>query len=380
MKVLIVNGLMNLGGAEVMLMEIFRHRPKDVKMYFLINERAVDKGVRGYFDNEIETSGGKMFHIGSQGTLGPLRYIKELRRIIAEIKPDVVHTNLNAKNGFISFAAHKAGVKNIISHCHANIKFRGSFMHRLLNETELFCQKILISHYCSGFWGCSEEANARLYWPWLRSKSVVINNAIDTEKYLFVDTNAVKIFRKSYKLPEECIVIGNVGRIVRHKGISFTVEIMNELKKRGKDSAFVVAGRPDELDYVQEMMNKAESYGIAHRIILLGERSDIPLVMSTFDVFVGTALREGFGMVALEAQAAGVPCILYRGFPKQVDMSLGIVRFQDGFQPARWANDVMELLNVKKPDKKKIIERIKQCGFDSSKNAEVVYKLYNASL
>ena len=380
MKVLIVNGLMNLGGAEVMLMEVFRHRPKDLEMFFLINERTVDKGIRGYFDDEIEASGGKIYRIGSQGTLGPSRYIKELKRIITEIKPDIVHTNLNAKNGFISFAAYKAGVKNIISHCHANIKFRGSFMYRFINETELFFQKILISHYCSGFWGCSEEANIRLYWPWIRSKTVIIKNAIDTKKYLLIDEGAVRRLRESYQLPENCIVIGNVGRIVRHKGISFTVEIMNELKKRGKDTAFVVVGRSDEPDYVQEMIDKAESYGIAHRIILLGERSDIPIVMSSFDVFVGTALREGFGMVALEAQAAGVPCVLYRGFPKQVDMSLGIVNFQETYQPEKWANDIEKMLDVRKPNKEVIAERIKQCGFDSSKNAEIIYSLYNKLL
>lgn len=380
MKVLIVNGLMNLGGAEVMLMEIFRHRPKDMEMYFLINERIFDKGKRGYFDDEIEASGGKIYHIGSQGTLGPSKYIKELRQIINEINPDVVHTNLNAKNGFISLAAYKVGVRNIISHCHADIKFRGSFMHRMLNEAELFFQKILISHYCTGFWGCSKEANNRLYWPWMRSKSVIINNAIDTKKYLSVDIDAVRKLRESYNLPEECIVFGNVGRIVRHKGIAFAVEIMNELKKRGKDSAFVVAGRPDEQDYIQEMMDKAKNYGIVHRIIFLGERSDIPVVMSTFDVFVGTALREGFGMVALEAQAAGKPCVLYRGFPKQVDMSLGIVRFQEDFQPEKWADDVLELSTAKIPDKYKIAEMIKYRGFDSIKNAEVVYELYKSSL
>ena len=202
----------------------------------------------------------------------------------------------------------------------------------------------------------------------------------DTKKYLLIDEGAVRRLRESYQLPENCIVIGNVGRIVRHKGISFTVEIMNELKKRGKDTAFVVVGRSDEPDYVQEMIDKAESYGIAHRIILLGERSDIPIVMSSFDVFVGTALREGFGMVALEAQAAGVPCVLYRGFPKQVDMSLGIVNFQETYQPEKWANDIEKMLDVRKPNKEVIAERIKQCGFDSSKNAEIIYSLYNKLL
>jgi len=377
MKVLIINGIMNLGGAEVMLMEIFRHRPNDVEMYFLLNERPIDKGIRGVFDDEIEARGGKIFHIGSQGSLGPSKYIKEMQRIISEIKPDIVHTNLNAKNGFISFAVRKAGVRNIISHCHADIKFRGSFVSRMLNEIEVLVQKFLISHYCNAFWGCSEEANRRLYWPWVRTKSVVVNNAIDTEKYFMIDKRAVKVLRASYNLPEKCIVLGNVGRIVRHKGIAFIPEVMFELKKHNVDSAFVIVGRPDEQDYIDEMMIKAKRFGVAHRIIMLGERNDIPVVMSTFDVFVGPALREGFGIVAVEAQAAGVPCVLYQGFPKLVDMQLGITRFHKDFNAEIWAKDILELVKSQIHDKELVASTIKQRGFDSTMNAEIVYKMYN---
>lgn len=378
MKVLIVNGKMNLGGAEVMLMEIYRHKPSDIEMCFLVNERAIDKGKRGYFDDEIESLGGKIYHIGSQGTLGPIRYLKEMKRIIAEVKPDVIHANLNAKNGFISLAAKVAGVRNIISHCHADIKFRGSLKYRIFNEIEVFIQKFLISIFCNGFWGCSKEANKRLYWPWIRSKSVVINNAIDTEKFRTVDDKVVKLLRESYNLPENCIVIGNVGRIVRHKGILFVPEVMNELKKQGFDSAFVVVGRPDDQDYVNEIINRAKVYGIEHRIIMLGERSDIPIVMNSFDVFVGPALREGFGMVAVEAQAAGVPCVLYDGFPKLVDMQLGIVRFHSDFNVEKWAKDVIILSKRRILDKNFVASSIKNLGFDSVENAKVVCEMYKS--
>ncbi len=376
MKVLIVNSVMNLGGAEVMLMEILRHKAPDVEMHFLLNERSCDQGIRGYFDDEIEARGCKIYRIGSQGALGPRRYIKEFRRIIEEVRPDVVHTNLNAKNGFIALAAHRAGVKTIISHCHADIKFHGSLKSRLINEAEVFVQKFLIAHYCKGFWGCSVEANKRLYWPWVRQKSIVINNAIDAEKYANVDTTAVAALGKSYNLPEDCLILGNVGRIVRHKGIAFVPEVMQALKRQGRDSAFVVAGRKDDQDYINEMLTKARQYGVDHRIIFLGERNDVPVVMSSFDVFVGPALREGFGMVAVEAQAAGVPCVLYNGFPQLVDMSLGIVSFHSNFDAEAWAEDIVAMANKKIYDKTLLASTIKERGFDSKHNAEVVCNLY----
>lgn len=376
MKILIVNGVMNCGGAEVMLMDILRHKPSDVQMDFLINERLVDKGKRGYFDDEIEALGCKIYHIGSQGALGPLRYMQEMKRIIAEISPDVVHTHLNAKNGFIAYAAYCSGVKKIISHCHADIHFSGSFLNRFRNEMEVFFQKFLISHYCSGFWGCSIEANKRLYWPWIRKKSVVVKNAIDVDKYCHIEALEVKMLRDSYNLPNGSVVLGNVGRIVRHKGIAFVPDIMFELKQLGLDSIFVVAGRPDDQSYVNEMMVKAQQYNLSDRIVMLGERGDIPLVMNTFDVFVGTALNEGFGMVAVEAQAAGIPCILYKGFPQLVDMHLGLVRYEDSFDAKTWAKDIKELLNKKIVDKDLVASTIRMLGFDSIENARIVCELY----
>lgn len=295
-KILQIVGKMNLGGAEIMLMDILRHKPQDVHFDFLINQNDLE---RGKFDDEILSLGCTIFRIGTQGHIGPFKYVSELRKVIEKVKPDVIHSHLNAKSGFIALASRLCGIKHFVSHSHAEIKFRGNFLVRLTRESEMFLQKWLIDWFSSDFWGCSEAANKSLFWPWRQEKAVVINNAIDTEKYRIVDTLAINTLRKSYDLPSDCIVMGNVGRIVRHKGIAFIPDVMMELKSLGQDSAFVIVGRPDDSDYIDEMMAKALRYGVNNRIIMLGERSDIPIIMNTFDVFVGPALQEGFGMVAV---------------------------------------------------------------------------------
>lgn len=380
-KVLQVVGTMNRGGAEVMLMNILRNKPSDVHFDFLINNPPEDLYREGVFDDEIRSHGCVIKHIGTQLRIGPLNYIRRFKEVFNELQPDVVHIHLNGKCGIISLAAHLAGCRKIITHCHADIRFRGSLVSRVLNETELFIQKFLIAHYATDWWGCSVEANNRLYWPWIRRKSVVINNAIDLATYQAVNPEDVRAVRESYHLPDSTIVLGNVGRIVPHKNIAFVVDIMHELRRRGRDVAFVIVGRDDSPDYTAAMRTRAKELEIPDdRLLFLGERGDIATVMHTFDVFVGPALKEGFGLVAVEAQAAGVPCVLYKGFPKSVDMKVGLCSFQEQFNLISWAIAVETMLRSNKPALTDAHDSIKMAGFDATVNAVHVCQLYKYSL
>ena len=359
-------------------MDILRNKPDDVHFDFLVNNPPEDLNRAGIFDEEILSYGCKILHIGTQLRIGPRNYIRQFRKIYEELCPDVVHIHLNAKCGIIALAAHKAGCKKIIAHCHADIRFRGSLLNRLFNETEMFLQKFLIAKYATNWWGCSPEANRRLYWPWVRKKSVVINNAIDLEAYQKVDLEAVSALRASYGLLDNTLVLGNVGRIVPHKNIAFVIEVMHELIKQGKDVAFVVAGRDDSPDYTAAMKKRAIELDIPeNRLLFLGERSDIPTVMHTFDVFVGPALKEGFGLVAVEAQAAGVPCVLYEGFPKTVDMQSGLCTFLSDFDVELWAEAVIKANAKTQVDKSLVHRKICDLGFDARENAKKVCGMYN---
>ena len=378
LKVLQVTGTMNRGGAEVMLMDILRNKPDNVHFDFLVNNPPEDLKRVGAFDEEILTYGCKIRHIGTQLRIGPLNYIRKFKKVYNELRPDVVHIHLNAKCGIIALAAHLAGCKKIITHCHADIRFRGSFLSRLFNESEMFFQKFLIMLYGTDWWGCSVEANRRLYWPWIRERSVVINNSINLDAYEQIREKEVSALRDSYNLPKGALVLGNVGRIVPHKNIAFVVDVMSELKKRGTDAVFVIAGRNDTPEYTKVMLQKAERLGIPSNCFLfLGERSDIPIVMHTFDVFVGPALKEGFGMVAVEAQAAGVPCVLNEGFPQTVDMKVGLCQRLANFNVVEWCNAIEQFKSLRVPvSRDSVHSAIQLLGFDVKDNALKVCKLY----
>jgi glycosyltransferase EpsF len=377
-KVLHVVGSMNRGGAEVMLMDIYRNISTDVHFDFLINYKVKVGINKGDFDDEIRAKGGRIEHIGSQWDLGFLKYIRAFKKVVQKLNPDIVHIHMNAKSGVIALAAKKSGIKNIIIHSHADLKFRGSLLSRVVGKLELLFQKQLMATSANSFWGCSQEANESLFYRRLLTskKSAIIKNAVDVNSYQNISITNVKKLRETYGIKKGAIVLGNVGRVVKHKNVSFIMDVLDKANKENIDFVFVFAGRDEQPDYLEEILKKAKLYNIAEKIKYLGVREDIPVVMNSFDAFLGPALQEGFGLVAVEAQAAGLPCVLYTGFPKTVDMSLNLITFLNNLDATKWTKAI-KLLPKKNNDFTLVKKAIISKGFDSESNTMEIERRYN---
>lgn len=376
-KVLLVTGMMNRGGAESMLMDLVRNKPRDTEINFLVNTYPTCFNNRGAFDDEIELSGCHIYHIGMQSKIGPFKYLVDFKKVVKESRPDVVHIHLNSSNGFICYAAHQAGVKKIISHCHAELCFRGSLLNRAFKETVLWAQKWLIGWYATDFWGCSDNANKRLYRGRNYDKAIIINNAISCDMYAAVTEEEVEEVRASYNVPRDAVLLGNVGRIVPHKNIAFIIPLLSELVKRGLNAYAIIIGRNDTKDYTAMVLSEAERLGVRDRIRMMGEQSNIPAIMRSFDLFVGPALREGFALVPIEAQAAATPCLLYKGFPRAEDMGAGLVEFHDDFNIREWCDSAIRLLEKRGTvSQETCLNAIRNRGFDAKQNAKLICEYY----
>ncbi len=378
LHVLQVTGTMNRGGAEVMLMDILRNLSPDVRFDFLINVKKSDPQPHGDFDEEILARGGRLFYIGTQWELGPVRYLREFRKIIEKTgKPDAVHIHLNAKCGVIALAARLCGIRKVIAHSHAALNFKGPFLRVFPSIVELKMQKILIGLFATDYWGCSREANASLFWSRvLEEKAIVLNNALNLQAFQSVSESRTAELRKTFGATNGVLVLGNVGRVVRHKKVDFVLDILKVLQERSVDCLFVFAGRSDDRAYLDEIIQKARLLSVADRVLYLGDRDDVPALMSAFDLFIGPAVNEGFGLVAAEAQAAGVPCVLSRGFPRAVDMDLHLVSYVDNYSPEYWADVLLAARSGKCSDKELIRRKIAERGFDAAANTRRVERLY----
>lgn len=354
-RVLHCIGKMNCGGAETMLMTIYRQINKEIIQFdFLTHAKGM-----GCYDEEIIRLGGRINQIPSQGTVGIFRYIKVLRKFLKENGPfDVVHAHLDWQGGMIAVAARLAGVKKVIVHAHTSKLMNQSLAYQII----LRLQKVCIGIFATDYWACSREASRFLFYSALcpSAKQKIIPNAINLECYKGIDRKGM---RKLLGVDEDTLLIGHVGSLSPFKNQIFLIEVAKQLQKQKVKFKLILVGT-GQVEYKCQVEKKIKAYGLQEQIELLGLREDIPSIMTALDIFVLPSLFEGLGIVAIEAQAAGVPCLVSVGVPREVDMGLGLVDYLPQQEVERWAEAIRKSKKNRRVDLQTTYRAITECNYN----------------
>jgi glycosyltransferase involved in cell wall biosynthesis len=137
------------------------------------------------------------------------------------------------------------------------------------------------------------------------SKVLVIRNGVDTE--LFRPAGAPGSIRKELGLGENDAVIGFVGRLAPVKGLTHLIEAFADVRKEIDHVKMLIVGRGALMSSLQDM---AAEKGLQDDIIFAGERSDIPAILFSIDIFAMSSEREGLPNALLEAMAAAKPVLV----------------------------------------------------------------------
>ena len=228
----------------------------------------------------------------------PLAF-NEIYHLIKGKQFDVVHTH-TSKGGFLGrFAAKLAGIPVIIHTVH------GFAFHEFTNPLAKFFYlqlEKLASHFCDMLISVNNEdrigaIEAGIVVP---NKIVTIINGIDLSQ--FSPNQDVTALRKKLGFPENCSIVGTVGRLVSQKGYEYLLHAIPEVLRFHPDTFFVFTGDGPLKAEFQAFVDNA---GIADRCRFLGFRQDIPQLLNCFDIFVLPSLWEGLSITLLEAMAAG---------------------------------------------------------------------------
>lgn len=198
-------------------------------------------------------------------------------------------------------------------------------------------QRTQLGRWANVLWACSEHS-ARWACPAMDVPHAVIANAIDAKTFRH-DRRVRQEVRDQYDLAD-CLLVGHVGRLQYQKNQGFLLEAFARLKVREPRARLVLAGDGPDLT---DLEAKAVALGIAQDVLFLGVRDDVPRLMQAFDLFAMPSHFEGLGMAALEAQAAGLPCVLSDAVPREAAVTEDVV-FLPPDDPDLWAERMLDIL------------------------------------
>ena len=348
---------MGRGGIETMLMNHYRQMDRtQVQLDFLTH-----RSKRAVYDDEIEEMGGKLYRLPPLNPVG-FNYQKQLKNFFAQhTEYRIVHSHLDCMAGVPLKAAKEFGVPVRIAHAHSSNQTKNSkYPIKLVYKNQ-------ITKYATDLFACGEAAGE---WMFGGAPFAVMHNAIDAGKFRY-QPDLRECARKAL-IPEmlDAFVVGHVGSFWSPKNHLFLLDIFREIYKQEPNSVLLLVGTGGLMDEVRE---KAKSYGIENHVKLLGDRSDVFWVEQAMDVFVLPSLFEGLPVTMIEAQASSLPCFISEKVPIECKVTDLVTQISLKAAPAVWARKILDSRNLPRRDTS---AEIAQAGFDIRENAAWLQNFY----
>ncbi|WP_346899646.1 glycosyltransferase family 1 protein [Clostridium sp. UBA7503] len=369
-KVLHIVGGMDVGGTETMLMNLYRKVYKEIQFDFVSYYHK-----EGYYDEEIRKLGGRIIKLDPPSEVGVIKSVINLMKIIKnEDEYSAVHAHTLFNCGVGVLAAKLAGVKIRISHAHTTKDYSKSLIKRLY----ISIMKGLIKGFSTNFLSCSDAAGEYLFgYSTLKyDRYCKLPNYIDYER--FINNEGSSYIRKKLEINNDDILIGNVGRFIHAKNHNFLIDLMSNLVRINPKFKCILIGDGDLRGIIEEKIKKLN---LGNNIHLLGIRDDVNNILKEIDLFILPSTYEGLGLVLLEAQASGVPCLTSTAIQPEADLQLGLLkRLNLEASIEIWSNTVIKMLEQSKVDKLLIKRTFEFQGYKIQDIKGKLYKVYGIEL
>ncbi len=298
---------------------------------------ALDEAASQLREAEVLETGAKVYRTCDLGsTKRILIHTRKLYRILKENKPDIFHANMDLLNGLNMLAAWCAGVPVRVCHSHVSAsQYELKKGRHIAVGVYRFIMRWLCKVFSNRRCGCSAAAMDYLFGPnWMKMRNAcIVNNGVDTHKF--------SACHKSFRSCKHKIV--TVGRLAESKNPFFALDVIEQLFQMRTDFEYIWVGS-GELD--KDIQSAIIEKGLQDCIHLLGARSDVEKILPQCDIFFLPSLFEGFGIVFIEAQAAGLPCLTSDKVPRTADCG-GCVFLSLDEPASDWAQALCDMLDGK---------------------------------
>ena len=294
MRVVQVLPELNEGGVERGVVELNREYTKKG-----INSFIISAG--GKLENQIEIDGGKHIKLDvcSKNILSMFSRIQQLKKILEEVKPDIIHVRSRVPAWLVYFANKSLNIK-VVSTVHGFNSV--SFYSKIMTKADaVICVSGSIKEYVQKNYNTANEI------------ITVIPRGIDLDVFnpKNIDTSFVNNFKMEYNLNDK-FIISSVGRITQLKDYETFIKAIASVKKDIPNiKALIVGGvRSDKEDYLKSLEELIQNLDLKDNIIFTGSQSKIAEIYSFSDVVVSSSKKpESFGRAVAESIALNTPVI-----------------------------------------------------------------------
>lgn len=360
-RILHVLGNTRLGGAESRIMDLYRHMDRDrVQFDFLVH---TDK--EGYFDKEIKALGGRIFRIPRFRVYNYFSYQRAVRSFFS------VHHEFRVVQGHITSTASiylpqakKAGVLVTAAHARSAGVDQGlkGVLTRLLRRN--LSEKTDVMFTCSELAGISVFGKRAVE----QGKTIFVPNAIDCGVFDYNKEIREKVRRELGV--EGQYVIGHVGSFRYAKNHEYLLRVFARLCEKKGDCVLLLLGEGSEMERIRQL---AKELGVEKKVYFLGNRGNVGDYYQAMDYFLYPSRFEGLPGAVVEAQTAGLYCLISDTICREVMVTDSVHAMDIRKEPEEWAEHIRKTADYRRRGR---MEEMKRAGFDVNTQVKIMTKFY----
>ena len=359
-RILHVLGKLNRGGAETLVMNLYRKIDRRKFQFdFIVH---LDNYEEGEYEKEILKLGGRIYSIPRYKFFNHFQYKRAWNQFFNNHKEyKIIHGHVRSTAAIYLKIAKKYGLKTI-SHSHSISSGRGikAIIKNILQYN--------IRYVADYFMGCSKKANEWLFGKKVANseKCMVLENGIEISNFLF-NSDIRKEIREKLLVKEDEILIGHVGRFSPEKNHKFIMKVFKRLYDiNSKYKLLLIGNGIEKKKVIKKYCNKK----FMTNVICLNTVPDVYNYMQAMDLFILPSKYEGLGMVLIEAQFAGLKCIASKNVPTEVKITNNIK-----FEKLKISIWLKEITNIDISRNSDIINN-KSKQYDINKTAKKLQDFY----
>ena len=367
-KILQVIGGLNRGGAETMLMNIYRKiNRKKFRFIFLI---YVSDETKADYEEEILGNNDTIIKLDRNRVKNPILFYHDLSDLMKNEKYDCVHAHTLFNSGIVMYVAYKNHIPTRITHSHSSGNMK---KNTIINRSYFKFAKYLISKYSTNYIAC--DINAGKYLFGNQFSGPILHNGIDLQRFCFGTKEKDSIYQNI--LDDEYINMAIIGSFYEVKNHMFLIPMAKRLKEKGIKFRIYFAGRGPLKAVLEKEIKEQE---LEQEMIFLGIINKIDEFLQYIDIVLMPSLYEGVPVSLIEAQAAGVPAIISNNIARDVDMDLGLLYFLKIDSNEEWIETILKL-NKKKKEllPGKIYDTLTDKGYNVERNIDLVCDIYESN-